>query len=50
MSPLGYLNVGGRIVVDKNIAPLIKKTFEAHSTGNFTLRQLRYKFNALGLK
>ena len=50
MAPLGYLNVGGRIVVDKNIAPLIKKTFEAYSSGSFTLRQLRDKFNALGLK
>ena len=34
----------------ENIAPLIKKTFEAYSTGNFTLRQLRDKFNELGLK
>jgi len=50
MSPLGYLNVGGRIVVDKNIAPLIKKTFEAYSSGSFTLRELRDKFNELGLK
>ena len=39
MSPLGYLNVGGRIIVDKNIAPLIKKTFEAYSSGSFTLRE-----------
>ena len=50
MSPLGYINEGGKIVVDVNIAPLIKKTFEAYSTGNFTLRQLRDKFNELGLK
>jgi site-specific DNA recombinase len=50
MSPLGYINVGGRIVVDKNIAPLIKKTFEAYSSGSFTLRELRDKFNGLGLK
>ena len=50
MSPLGYLNVGGRIIVDKNIAPLIKKTFEAYSSGSFTLRELRDKFNELGLK
>ena len=50
MSPLGYLNVGGRIVVDKNIAPLIKKTFEAYSSGSFTLRELRDKFNGLGLR
>jgi site-specific DNA recombinase len=50
MSPLGYVNEGGKIVVDTEIAPLIKKTFEAYSTGNFTLRQLRDKFNGLGLK
>ena len=50
MSPLGYTNEGGKIVVDENIAPLIKKTFEAYATGSFTLRQLRDKFNELGLK
>ena len=50
MSPLGYVNKNKRIVPDENIAPLIKKTFEAYSTGNFTLRELRDKFNALGLK
>ena len=50
MSPLGYVNEGGKIVVDENIAPLIKKTFEAYSSGTFTLRQLRDKFNELGLK
>ena len=50
MSPLGYVNKNKQIVPDENIAPLIKKTFEAYSTGNFTLRELRDKFNALGLK
>ncbi len=50
MSPLGYVNKGGKIIVDENIAPLIKKTFEAYATGSFTLRQLRDKFNELGLK
>ena len=49
MSPLGYVNKNKRIVPDENIAPLIKKTFEAYATGNFTLRQLHDKFNALGL-
>ena len=50
MSPLGYVNVkGAGIVPDENIAPLIKKTFEAYATGNFTLRQLHDRFNALGL-
>jgi site-specific DNA recombinase len=50
MSPLGYVNKNKHIVPDENIAPLIKKTFEAYSTGNFTLRELRDKFNGLGLK
>ena len=50
MAPLGYVNKNRRIVPDENIASLIKKTFEAYSSGSFTLRQLRDKFNALGLK
>jgi site-specific DNA recombinase len=50
MAPLGYINKNRMIVPDENIAPLIKKTFEAYATGNFTLRQLRDKFNELGLK
>ncbi|MBU0636627.1 recombinase family protein [Patescibacteria group bacterium] len=50
MAPLGYVNKNRMIIPDENIAPLIKKTFEAYSTGNFTLRQLRDKFNELGLK
>src|SRR3989338_3294140 len=50
MAPLGYVNKNRMIVPDENIAPLIKKTFEAYATGNFTLRELRDKFNALGLK
>ena len=51
MSPLGYLNVkGGGIIPNIEMSPLIKKTFEAYATGNFTLREVREKFNALGLK
>jgi len=50
MAPLGYVNKNRKIVPDENIAPLIKKTFEAYSSGSFTLRQLRDKFNELGLK
>ncbi len=50
MAPLGYVNKNRKIVPDENIAPLIKKTFEAYATGSFTLRQLRDKFNELGLK
>ena len=51
MSPIGYVNVkGGGIIPHTDLAPLVKKTFEAYSTGNFTLREVRDKFNALGLK
>ena len=50
MAPLGYVNKNRKIVPDENIAPLIKKTFEAYSSGSFTLRQLHDKFNSLGLK
>ena len=51
MSPIGYVNVkGGGIIPHIDLAPLVKKTFEAYSTGNFTLREVRDKFNGLGLK
>ena len=51
MSPIGYVNVkGGGIIPHTDLAPLVKKTFEAYSTGNFTLREVRDKFNGLGLK
>ena len=50
MAPLGYVNVRSKgIVVNKEMAPLIRKAFETYATGNYTLRQLRDKFNALGL-
>src|ERR1035437_5755261 len=51
MSPIGYVNVkGGGIIPHTGLAPLVKKTFEAYATGNFTLREVRDKFNGLGLK
>ncbi len=50
MSPLGYINKNRMIIPDVVNAPLIKKTFEAYATGNFTLREVRDKFNGLGLK
>jgi len=49
-APLGYVNVKGGIEHDKVIAPLIKKLFETYATGTFTLREVREKFLALGLK
>ena len=51
MSPIGYVNEKGKgIVPHPELSVLVKKTFEAYSTGNFTLREVRDKFNALGLK
>ena len=51
MAPLGYLNDKTKnIVIDSAKAPLIKKTFEAYATGNYTLAQLRKSINDLGLK
>src|SRR3989344_454154 len=52
MAPLGYLNdkQTKNIGVDKVKSVLIKKTFEAYATGNFTLAQLRKIINELGLK
>src|SRR3990167_7330092 len=52
MAPLGYLNnkETKQIYVDKAKSALIKKTFEAYATGNYTLAQLRKIINELGLK
>ncbi len=51
MAPLGYLNdkQTKQIFLDKEKAPLIKKTFEAYATGNLTLKNLRKIINGLGL-
>ena len=50
-APVGYLNdrQTRTIVVDKNKAPFIKKTFELYSTGAYTLSRLRETINACGL-
>ncbi len=51
MAPLGYVNEKGKgLIHDHVLAPLIRKVFETYATGNFTLRQIREKFNILGLK
>ena len=51
MAPLGYLNDKNTksIIVDKNKAKLIKKSFELYSTGKFSLRRLCETINNLGL-
>jgi len=51
MAPLGYLNnrETKQIYLDKEKAPLVKKTFEAYATGNYTLKNLRKIINGLGL-
>ncbi len=51
-APLGYLNdkkVKG-IIVDPIKSVLVRKTFEAYATGNFTFAQVHKKINDLGLK
>lgn len=52
MAPFGYLNDKRtkNISVDKVKSALIKKTFEAYATGNYTLAQLRKVINDFGLK
>ena len=52
MAPLGYLNnrETKQIYVDKEKSPLIKKAFEAYSTGKYTLKEIRKIINELGLK
>ena len=50
MAPLGYVNKIEKLFPMKISHHLVKKTFEAYSSGSFTLRQLRDKFNGLGLK
>ena len=50
-APLGYLNDKNAklIIVDKNKAQLIKKSFELYSTGKFSLRRLCETINNLKL-
>ncbi len=52
MAPLGYLNdtKTKQIYIDKEKAPLIKKTFELYATGKYTLKELRKIINELGLR
>jgi DNA invertase Pin-like site-specific DNA recombinase len=51
-APLGYLNDKKvkSIVVDPVKSVLVKKTFEAYATGNFTFAQIHKRINNLGLK
>jgi DNA invertase Pin-like site-specific DNA recombinase len=50
-APVGYLNdrQTRTIVIDKDKAPLIRKTFELYSTGAYALYRLRETINACGL-
>ena len=51
-APLGYLNdkKARTIMIDPVKSILVKKTFEAYATGDFTFAQIRTKINDLGLK
>jgi len=50
-APLGYVNdkQTRTIIIDKDRAQLIKKTFELYSTGTYSLARLRDTINACGL-
>src|SRR3990167_3868518 len=50
-APLGYVNDKNarNIVVDKERAKFIRKTFEMYSTGEYPLAQIRKIINSLGL-
>jgi DNA invertase Pin-like site-specific DNA recombinase len=50
-APVGYLNERQTrtIIIDKDKAPLIKKTFELYATGAYSLFRLRDTVNACGL-
>jgi site-specific DNA recombinase len=51
MAPIGYINhkKDRTIVPDPDKAPLIRKAFELHATGNYTLDHLMTVINGLGL-
>ena len=51
LAPLGYLNdtKNHTIVVDQEMAPLVRRTFELYATGRYPLRELRRIMNAQGL-
>jgi len=51
LAPLGYLNDtrNHTIVVDQQMAPLVRRTFELYATGRYPLRELRRIMNAEGL-
>ena len=50
-APIGYINDQRThtIVVDRDRAPLVKKTFELYATGSYTLFSLRDTINSCGL-
>src|SRR6266542_803579 len=52
MAPIGYLNhpTERTIYPDLERAPLIRKAFELHAAGTYTLEQVRDVVNAMGLR
>ena len=51
VAPIGYLNdrMTRGIVIDPERAPLIRKTFELYSTGNYTIAELKEAITNIGL-
>ncbi len=52
LAPIGYKNdkQNHTIVVDKELSPLVKRTFEMYATGMYPLKEVRNTMNGLGLK
>lgn len=48
-APLGYRNAGGRIEVDPQTAPLVRRAFEYCATGEYSLAQLADRLHGEGL-
>ena len=50
LSPIGYLNQDGTVVVDTERAPLVLKAFELYAEGNQSLFTLKDELGKLGLR
>ena len=48
-APVGYRNVGKKIVIDSVLAPLVQKAFERAATSRLPLRSLLAEMTAKGL-
>lgn len=54
-APIGYHNVVGEdgkktLIIDENRAPLIRRMFQRHATGNYSINTLRAEITDMGLR